>query len=324
MTAILKRDEAGTRSARRIARDRVKSALKTLGPGKISDSAVHAARKDLKKARAVLRLLRDALGEPTYKKENAALRDAARPLGDVRDGRVLVDALSSLVKYYGAPASALPLTRFQRALNRRRTELRREVLDKPSQLRDARKKLRQIRSRSGQWRVGRHGWSVLGAGLKRTYSQGRDAFRMARTAPTSEHLHEWRKQTKYFWHQLQVFEPLWPGPLGKLVDETHKLTDFLGDDHDLAVLRERAVAAREEFPTAASHRALLALIERCREGLQEKALQLGQLLYEEKPAVFTARLGKYWEDWRHSPQREKALQPEGLAAGRASQSRKAS
>ncbi len=294
----MKQGEPGTHRARRITRDRIGSALETL-ERKTNDDAVHAARKELKKARATLRLLRDALGKGAYRKENAALRDAARPMSEVRDGRVLLDALSSLVKYYGASAAALPLARFRRELDHRRLESRQKVLGKPGPLRDACRRLREVRSRAGRWHVGRHGWSVLGAGLKRTYSSGRDALRQARAQPNNECLHEWRKQTKYLWHQLQVLEPLWPGQLGELADESHKLADLLGDDHDLAVLWDRAEKARELFPTAASHKALLALIERSRAGLQKKALQLGQRLYEKKPAAFTARLGRHWRDWHH-------------------------
>jgi CHAD domain-containing protein len=298
--AKLKQNEAGTRGTRRIAQRQVQTALKKLGRKTTSDRAVHSARKELKKARATLRLLRDALGRSAYKKENAALRDAARPLSEVRDGRVLLDALNSLVEYYGAPASSLHLTRFKRVLSRRRTELRHRILDHRGPLRAARKTLRDVRSRSEKWHVGRHGWSVLGAGLKRTYERGRHAFTQAMAAPTNENLHEWRKQTKYFWYQLQVFEPLGPGLVAEMTEEARQLADCLGDDHDLAVLRDQASEARDLFPSAASHRALLNLIERCRTGLQGKALQLGRRLYAQTPAAFTARLGKYWHDWRHA------------------------
>jgi CHAD domain-containing protein len=299
VAAALKPRKSTTRRIRRITRDRIESALERLGSKKASDASVHSARKELKKARATLRLLRDTLGESAYKRENAALRDAARPLSEVRDGRVLLDALSSLVKYYGVPASALPLGGFRRVLNRRHSQLRRRILGAPAPLRGTRKTLREARRRASKWHVGRHGWSVLGAGLKRTYSSGRDALERARGEPTNEHLHEWRKQTKYFWYQLQVFEPLWPGPIGQLAQETHKLADLLGDDHDLAVLRERVAETREAFPSAGSHQALLALIERCRLSLQRKAVQLGLRLYEEKPREFVGRMGKYWQDWRH-------------------------
>jgi len=92
------------------------------------------------------------------------------------------------------------LEHFQRLLRRRRTQLRKEILGKPDSLRGTRKSLREARNRAGKWHAGRHGWSVLGVGLKRTYSSGREAFERARVAPTNEHLHEWRKQAKYFWH----------------------------------------------------------------------------------------------------------------------------
>lgn len=299
MDSKLKQGESGTHGARRITRRRIKSALRAIGPSESDDTSIHAARKDLKKARATLRLLRDALGKREYKKENTALRDAARPLSEARDGRVLLDALSSLIQYYGAPAADLPLGGFKRVLTRRRTQARKRVLGKPGPLRHARKALRDVRSRSADWHVGKHGWSVLGAGLKRTYMKARNALTRARARPTNENLHEWRKQTKYFWHQLQLFEPLAPGArVAEFADLAHKVEDLLGDDHDLAALGERAEEARAAFSKGASREALLTLIGRCRAGLQQKALQLGLRLYEERPAVFTARIEKYWREWR--------------------------
>ncbi len=298
MAAKLKRDETGTHGIRRIARHRIRAALQALRPGKANDRSVHEARKDLKRARATLRLLRDALGDSTYKRENAAIRDAARPLSAVRDGRVLLDALGSLIEYYGKAAEALPLDGFRRVLRRQHAQLRSSVLKQPGPLRAVRQQLREVSARSQEWRVGKEGWSVIGGGIKRTYSAGRKAFKQAQASPTDLRLHEWRKQTKYFWHQLQILEPLWPGPLGELAEQSHILTDFLGDDHDLAVLHQRALATREVFPTQAAQKALLALIERCRAGLQAKAAALGQRLYDESPAAFAARLGKYWRDWQ--------------------------
>lgn len=300
MAGTLQPDESGTRGARRIARHRVRSALEILGRKSPTDRSVHAARKELKKARATLRLVRDALGTSTYKKENAALRTAARPLSEVRDAEVLLQALHSLVERYGAPASKLPLARFQRVLSRSHNESRATVLRGTGPLEKARKTLRAVCSRSEHWHVGRHGWSVLGAGLKRTYSQGRRAFMRAHAQRSDAYLHEWRKQIQYFWHQLQILQPLGSGPLAELLGQTHRLADLLGDDHDLAVLRDCAIEQRGVFPTAATHRALIAMIDRCRAGLEDEALQLGQHLYEEKPAAFAARLGGYWRAWRHS------------------------
>ena len=51
---------------------------------RLSDHAVHQVRKDLKPARAALRLLREAVGEAAYTHENLELRNAARPLAGAR------------------------------------------------------------------------------------------------------------------------------------------------------------------------------------------------------------------------------------------------
>ena len=227
MAGKLHPDEPGTRGARRIARKRVKSALALIGRQPPTGGSVHAARKELKKARATLRLVRDALGNSTYKKENAALRDAARPLGEVRDAQILVDTLKSLIAHHGGSNSKLPLESFERVLNHHRKESRAVVLRRPEPLKRARKALRAVRSRSEHWHVGRHGWSVR-AGLKRTYSQGRRAFTRAQGRRSDKRLHEWRKQIQYFSHQLQLFVSLEAGPLAVLSDRTHQLAGILG------------------------------------------------------------------------------------------------
>jgi CHAD domain-containing protein len=54
----------------------------------------------------------------------------------------------------------------------------------------------------------------------------------------TEHLHDWRKQAKYLWHQFQVLTPIAPGELGELADQFHRLSDYRGDEHDLAVLEQ--------------------------------------------------------------------------------------
>ena len=42
------------------------------------------------------------------------------------------------------------------------------------------------------------------------YRAGREAFEEARRSPTVVHLHEWRKQTKYLWHELEMLHPIRP------------------------------------------------------------------------------------------------------------------
>ena len=298
MTAELQCSEPGTHGVRRITRAQIKNAVDALGGRALSDKRVHEARKELKKARATLRLLRPALGDSIYVRENTTLRDAARPLSRIRDGKVLLDTLDGVMDRFGSVARAIPTDGLRRALERERTRTRRDILKGTAALATQRESLHKALERAGRWPVGEHGWSVVGAGLARVYNRGRKGLAEAEKDRTPANLHEWRKQAKYLWHQLQALQPLWPGPVGELADQAHLLADYLGDDHDLSLLRSKVVSHKAAFPDVASRGALLALLDRLRMELRDKAMVLGRRLYEEKPSAFKARFGQYWRDWQ--------------------------
>jgi CHAD domain-containing protein len=287
----LQQDRADARGVRDILCAFIAAATDALGGRRVSDAAIHEARKAVKRARAALRLMRGALPQSSYRRENAALREASRPLSAVRDARVLLDSLDRLEKLYGAAARHSITPEFRRALARRRSAARRVSS------RTLRSELLGVARRLAARKIKSHGWQEIGVGLERIYGQGRKALQRAQSAPTPEHLHEWRKQTKYLWHQLQILEPLWPGPIGELADQAHKLSDYLGDDHDLAVLRERVVADAPEFGDSGNG-ALLALIDRCQARLRHKAFLLGTRIFEEKPRRFAQRFAHYWRRWQ--------------------------
>ncbi len=88
-----------------------------------ADDVVHDLRKRCKRVRALLRLVRDSLGEDVYKSENRVLRDAARGLSPVRDAVVLIEVHDELVG-----AGAMPMAGFRTELVKRHQELRHQVL----------------------------------------------------------------------------------------------------------------------------------------------------------------------------------------------------
>src|SRR4029078_8088646 len=99
MAERLKRRRPGVRGADRAIRCELKDALQTVRDRwPPSDRAVHKTPKRLKRTRAALRLNRPALGERAYERESRALRDAARPLGRVRDATAILDTCKSLIK----------------------------------------------------------------------------------------------------------------------------------------------------------------------------------------------------------------------------------
>ena len=293
----LHRSEAGTQGARRIACAQMTDALRALERRPLSDEDVHSARKSLKKARAMLRLLRPAIGDRAYRRENALLRDTARPLSGVRDAKVLLQTLERLEHRLRAPGSPRPAEELHRILCRERTDLRRELLRGSKPLIGELKALREARRRASRWRVGHKGWSILGAGLARVYGQARRALCLAESNPAAGTLHEWRKQTKYLWHQLQVLEPLGASVAG-LAQRAHGIADALGEDHDLWVLRARIATGG---PARADRRRLLSLIDRRSTRLRAQALALGRQLYADPGPAFERRLHALWRAWRRKP-----------------------
>ena len=271
--------------------------MEALQNGSSSDEALHDARKELKRARATLRLLRDAIGDRAYRRENEALRDAARPLSAIRDSKVLLDTLNGLVERFHASDDLPPTGELRRMLRRQRAAMRRTALEGPMPFSESCAALRDVLHRADRWHTGSGGWKVLGAGLKRIYGKARKALAAAEADRTAEKLHEWRKQTKYLWHQLQLLEPLWPGMIGELADQAHRLADYLGDDHDLSVLRDKVIEAGNGIGKS-ERRALIRLIDIQRTELRDKAMVLGRRLFEETPADFAARFGQYWREWR--------------------------
>lgn len=298
MADELRRDESGTRGVRRLIRKQLRKALGALaGRPPLTDDAVHDARKQLKRIRANLRLLRGALGPRSYRRENTWAREAARPLTEVRDARVLLETLRRLADHFRGELDRRALGRVRRALERYREEVRRRVLEEGDLLAET-AALEGMGERLKRWPVGRRGWSILGAGLGRVYRAGRDALRVARQDPSVENLHEWRKQAKYLRYQLEALRRTWPVALEGLAAEARTLADLLGDDHDLAILGQKLQGETERFPDRDTVEALVELIDRRRAELQEEAWNVGRHLYGDRPKAFVDRLGNCWHAWR--------------------------
>jgi CHAD domain-containing protein len=240
---------------------------------------IHGARKQLKRARATLRLLRPTIGDELYQRENIAARDAARPLSLARDDEVLNGAIEGLVARFGPTASGLHVPHATRKRS-------------APPLAKVKTALKASMTRAHAWSIDVDEWDAIATGLHKTYGRARRALRNARKERATEDLHEWRKQTKYLWHQLQLLAPMAPGPVGELADEFHHLADYLGDEHDLAVLRTRVIGQ----PTD--------LIDRRREELQDKAFALGERLYADNSKAFLHALHKHWTEWERKEPRD--------------------
>jgi CHAD domain-containing protein len=293
----IKNGETASAAVIRIARGRLDRALEQLSSGLDTDAvtAVHEARKDLKKTRSVLRLVREPLGKDRYQRENARLRQASRALSGTRDASVKIDTLEALGERYG---EELPhgIEELADAFEEEQGAIQSGARDRESDLQPAARRASELigETRAGidEWAFAQSGFKLVADGLRRSYRRGHKRFADIRDDPTPENVHEWRKRVKDLWYDLRLLRDTWPPILGEMSDQAHELSDLLGDHHDLTVLSED-VGGRSGIDGEEAS-AIQAIIEGRQEELLEAAVPIGERLYAEPPKMFVKRLRAYW------------------------------
>ena len=290
----LKRKEEVGEGLVRVIRGRAATAVEALREDAKEDPAggIHSARKDIKKIRSVLRLLRPELGEKTYRAENQRYREAGRALSGSRDAAVKVETLAALEERFGHGLPSASAWSWKRVLERERGEAAGEIADSEA-IDAAVEALSAGREAAAEWSLG-GSWKLFGPGLTEGYRQGRKGMAEVAEDPDPELVHEWRKRSKDLWYDLRLIRRAWPEVLEPTVDQVHALADLLGDHHDLTVLGED-LAGR---PRVGSQGRMTALIEQRQGELLDEALALGERLYAEKPKAFIRRIHAYWDAWR--------------------------
>lgn len=275
----------------RIARVQIDRALGELDEGD-RHGAVHSVRKRGKKIRALLRLVRPAAPK-LYRRENAAFRDMMRRISDDRDLGVAVETYDALLARFSEDGIAEELAPVRAALAQRRTEVLGDGLD--ARLHAIRMDLLAACERVEDWELEDGGFDVLEDGLAKTYGRARARMHDAYADPTSSAFHQWRKRTKYHRYHLRLLQDAWPPVLKAHRRQVHELTDLLGDDHDLAVLRQDLLAEPDRFGDRRTVAALCGLLDRRRAELQAAARMVGERCFAEEPDRLVARLRIYWE-----------------------------
>ncbi len=280
-----KADSTAVLTARRLCAARIAAAGRALA-GRPDDAAVHRARRELKRARALLRLVRRAVPAEAYVAVNSGLRDIGRLLGSARDALVMRELARDTARACDVEPDAVRslLTRFDRERRRRS-----QGIDTAG----VRAGIEAARARLLRARVAGDG-TLLATGFVRIYRRGRRALAAARELPRPARLHDWRKHVKHYWHALEALEPAWPRLMTALAAEVHRLADVLGDFHDCTLLAAQLKAAPVK---PAVRRRLAAALKKRRAMLRERAFAIGERLYEERPRRLAPRAAQWWQLW---------------------------
>ena len=276
-----KKSESPAKALRRVCHERVGAALDCLRqPGR--PAAVHGARKEIKKVRALFRLVRGEIGGRTYRKGVKALRSAAACLAATRDARVMLKAFEKLT---GRSARQFPGIASALEKNARR-EARR--FRKNDSVALAERQLRKTSRRVGDLKIKLTGWAAIEPGLKQSYHHGRESYRLTGKQPAPANFHEWRRQVKDLCYYICLLQPVCPAATRALADDLELLAQELGEDHDVFLLHEfvgKYCAAQPGEVTGLNR-----LIAACHQKLRAAARKRGARLYAETAAAFCHRL----------------------------------
>jgi CHAD domain-containing protein len=272
--------------------------------------SVHSARKAVKKTRSLLRLARGSLSAKQRRRENAALRDAARGLSAARDSEAMLATLDQLSERYTGQLPDATFQQIREELEHYRDQQRGELVASALGA-QAVSELGAVRVRVDDWKLKQADWKAIQYGLWRTYLDGRRAAGRARSHRSTADWHAWRRRVKDLWYQQRLLaEVAGPAVAGQAKD-AHVLADLLGDDHDLAVLR--LAISRGTVRAPVDLEAVVQLIDHRRQDLQSQALALGGRVYAEKPKAFVRRMRRSWNAGRSQTQATLDQDPVQLA-----------
>ncbi len=259
------------------------------------DKTVHRTRKELKKLRGLVRLVRDSMGKSYYKSANRGLRDAGRELAVYRDHAVRLEIVTTLRAGELDPALDKSLESAEGKLaDIHARDANPEALQKSAD--EAGRLLRETRERIDDWPLDeKRGFRIFRHGFARVYSRAYEGLSTSLARPSVGNLHDWRKRCKYLRYHLRLLRGCWPEILDSYEDELHRLTNHLGDDHDLAVLRETLENDLEDVIDRPALATLNELIAGRHRAHIDAVWPLARRLFAEPPEAFVKRIGVYWK-----------------------------
>lgn len=245
-----------------------------------SGESVHGARRQIKRLRSLLRLLREPMGEDAFLAANGALRDAADALASRRRAEALVAAAGRIGGGQRAVAAWLRLAEAHRD----------EVVagNAPEDgLATARLAIDAAAKALASVKLKPASAPAIGDAFLAAYRKARKEIGHGFRSGDAEEIHTARKQVIHHLHHLDLLRDHLKHA-GRRVAALEKLREALGDLNDLDELHQLASQA-EPLPELARK----AMAKR-RSVLLKRAEKAAERLFRHKPKAFRKRIGAMW------------------------------
>ena len=291
MAYRFKLQEPLAEGVRRIALEQIDIAEEKLAAKDDVPTAIHDARRCLKRLRSLVRLVRPALGEVAYRREAERVAGTGRLLSGERDVHVMRQTAAKLESRFGPLPNgagkrlqALLAASAAAALAASGADGRRQALQR----------IRQTRKFFAGHALDGVSFAPIAEGLERSYRKGRRAFRGAYRKPSDDAFHVWRKAVQQHWRHMQLVSRGWPEALSARAGEAKELSRLLGEDHDHAVLLAHVAQPCSPGLTSADIAALTSLCRSCQAEIRAQCEPHGARLFAERADDLKERIETYW------------------------------
>jgi CHAD domain-containing protein len=287
----LRKGKSPAKEVSRVVTREFEKALSELANAKSSQAeVVFEARKHIKKIRAVLRMLQNELGKD-YLRQNRRLRSVAHQLSTLRDADASLETMRSIRDHYPRLINVEILADVQQGLRSRKRAAAARI-NAGHLLPRVEHALRQTAKETSQIIQRAAGRGAMSAGIVRGYRRARKALACVHTAPDDGLFHWWRRRVKDHWYHIRLLEGR-NGRAKTRVRNLKRLETWLGDDHNLAMLRATILSGPARFGEEQATAVVLGCLDQYQSSLRRRALKLGERAFAQKPRAF----GKSIKRW---------------------------
>lgn len=296
MAFCVRPDESIAHELRRLARKQLASAREELTRAHPPDKgAIHEARKRLKKARAIVDVIKSDHGRG-LSDARKRLRSVNRVLSRVRDVDAMAEVLSELLG--GAPHVFSEHTRVRL---RRQLSSHRDTVAKAAARNEAWsdrvEELRRVEKAAKRWSPAHQQFGALAAGLRAAHKRGRKTLAVAVDKRGAADFHEWRKAIKALWYQLRLIEDA-----GPIVAQHVKALDAaqtaLGDDHNITVLCAYLSGTHSAAYDSNELKRFFKSAEQRQRELRRRATAAARTIYRPSSRAYVQRIKRAWRTAR--------------------------
>ncbi|MEM1046939.1 MAG: CHAD domain-containing protein [Pseudomonadota bacterium] len=244
---------------------------------KTAEQRVFKARKRLKRARSVVRLLKRPLGTKTQVRIADALRTVGRALALSRDADMLVTTADFLTE--NAAPTRRPI--FAALGDKARLRVERIRNNAHTDMEDCRMLMRAAEADAQRLPLVFDAGTVFDEAFQRVYGRGRAYLQVASRTGQAEAFHDWRKYVKQRWHLSLLLREKRSADFADVIADLSQLGKVLGLDHDLAVLEQIVMASPTLVSPLKNRRLVRDTARRQQKTLRRRALTLARTLYRD-------------------------------------------